>query len=237
MIILPRQARDKQRENSKKEAFSYRTLMRALLEPELRGNVWIVRQRPSGALAFDLNEGLLPGSDVKITWAVRKASGYDPELRRLRTVRTNVAIPPWPSLGARGFCLLPLLKCLVGLKLTCYPTNCLVRPQGGNATTFPGAKGHDTVPFDVPSTMEWFFMPKTVTCGESMDFLDPHVGAAGSVKPYTCGKPLKNPKGNEYARGVPETFDAAAQPRGRVQTNPLLRWLVKTSQAGQTYET
>ena len=215
--------------------------MRALLEPELRGKVWIVRQRPSGVVAFDLNEGLLPSSDVKITWGVRKASGYDPELTRLRTVRTNVAIPPWPTLGARGFCLLPLLKCLVGLKLTCYPTNCLVRPQGGTAKTFPGAMGHDTVPFDVPSTMEWFFMPKTVTCGESSHFIDLHVGTAGSPTKYgnwyTCGKPLKNTKANEYARGKPETFDVAAQPRGRAQSNSLLRWLVKTSQAGQTYET
>ena len=213
--------------------------MRALLEPELRGKVWIVRQRPSGVVAFDLNEGLLPSSDVKITWGVRKASGYDPELTRLRTLRTNVAIPPWPSV--RSFCLLPMLKCLVALKLPCYPPNCLVRPQGGTESIFPGAMGHDTVPFDVPSTFEWFFMPKTMTCGESAHFIDSEVGPASNPRAYgrvnTCGKPPKNPYGNEYARGVPETFDVAAVPRGRVQTNPLLRWLVKTAPAGQTYET
>ena len=210
--------------------------MRAFLEPELRGKVWIVRQRPSGAVAFDLNEGLLPHSDVKITWGVRTASGYDPELTRLRTVRTNVAIPPWPSVGAGSFCLLPMLKCLVALKLPCYPPNCLVRPQGGQASIFPGAKGHDTVPFDVPSTFEWFFMPKTVTCGESAMFIDFDVGTASNPRAYgkvhSCGKPLKNPRAAEYTMGVPETFDVAQQPRGRAQTNPLLRWLVKTSQAG-----
>ena len=101
--------------------------------------------------------------------------------------------------------------------------------------------GHDTVPFDVPSTFEWFFMPKTMTCGESAQFIDLNVGTAGDPQqyghPHRCGKPLKSPKAREYARGLPETFDVAAQPRGSVQTNPLLRWLVKTAPAGQTYET
>ena len=80
------------------------------------------------------------------------------------------------------------------------------------------------------SQMEWFFCDLRMTCGESMDFLS-------GAKPHACGKPLKNPNAVEYRRGVPETFDVAAQPRGLPQPNPLLQWLVKTTPAGQTYET
>eukprot|EP01052_Picozoa_sp_SAG31_P018268 SAG31_NODE_1288_length_8994_cov_4.105003_6_plen_251_part_00 len=63
------------------------TLMRALLEPELRGVEWIMRLRPAGVVAFDLNDGL----DVPIYYNVRQSTIYDKELVRLRKVRTNVS--------------------------------------------------------------------------------------------------------------------------------------------------
>ena len=69
------------------------TLMRALLEPELRGQ-WVLRQRPTGVVAFDLSEGSLRHCDVTVRWGVRDSIFYDVELTRLRTVRTNVPILP-----------------------------------------------------------------------------------------------------------------------------------------------
>eukprot|EP01052_Picozoa_sp_SAG31_P018269 SAG31_NODE_1288_length_8994_cov_4.105003_7_plen_108_part_00 len=80
--------------------------------------------------------------------------------------------------------------------------------------------------------MEWFFVPRTLTCGESADFVSAS-GPFATRQWMRAGKPLKNPHAER--QGLAPAFDKAAQPRGKAQDNPLKFWLVKEP-ARQTYE-